>query len=125
MASLPEISCRRWTKKSSTSSRATTVGQHHAKRGGRRKFDRIVPTALPYPHQARGMGQDIDTLSISLAVTVASRFGAAGEGMAITAGFVGWVARLTGLATVSLLYLDDEFADAGRGIEPWSTPAVR
>ncbi|HYX01430.1 MAG TPA: formyltransferase family protein, partial [Reyranella sp.] len=79
-----------------------------------REFGRIVPTALPYPHQARGPGHAVEVQSIRLALAAP-----AGGGLAIAAGFVGWVTRLTGLATVSLLYRDGELADAVRGIEAW------
>src|SRR5262249_32673997 len=68
-----------------------------------REFGRIVPTALPYPHQARGPGYAVEMQSINLALAAA-----AGGGLAIAAGFVGWVARLTDLATVSLRYRDGE-----------------
>jgi len=84
-----------------------------------REFERLAPTVLPYPQQARlGKSQDI----LSLATLHAAPGSPNPEHIA--AAFIGWVARLTDASTVSVFYTDATIAEASRDIRPWFTAGV-
>lgn len=84
-----------------------------------REFSRLAATALPYPR--RGSPTDAD---LAQPIFLARSQETSTDPIRIVAGFIGWMARLTGASRVSALYRDTDVQDAVRGIETWFAPCV-
>ena len=89
-----------------------------------RELARLGATAVPYPRRADRPAAEAAPLRIRLKAASAALSGFETKPEQVVAGYIGWVARVTGQPSPSLRYVDAELAESVRGLEAWFEDVV-